>query len=606
MTTHSAPFDSIDAYVSARTIKTPAGPPRPGQPAWNTQRATSMAVGRYRPFAQEVEQITLPDRTWPDQVIDHAPAWCAVDLRDGNQALIDPMSPARKRRMFELLVRMGYKEIEVGFPSASQTDFDFVREIIEQGAVPDDVTIQVLTQCRPELIERTFEACDGAPNVIVHFYNSTSILQRRVVFRANRDEVCKIATDGARKCLEEQAKHPGTRWRYEYSPESYTGTELVYAKEVCDAVADVLQPTPEWPLIVNLPATVEMATPNIYADSIEWMSRNLKRRDSIILSLHPHNDRGTAVAAAELGFQAGADRIEGCLFGNGERTGNVCLVTLGLNLFSRGVDPQIDFSNIDEIRRTVEHCNQLPVHERHPYGGDLVYTAFSGSHQDAINKGLDAMKIAADEADADVEDILWQVPYLPIDPKDVGRTYEAVIRVNSQSGKGGVAYIMKADHGLVLPRRLQIEFSQVIQKITDGEGGEVSSKEMWDSFADEYLAPVRPLERIRQRVIGSEVDGGIDVIEAVVKIGGVEAEIRGEGNGPLAAFVDALGTVGIDVHVLDYSEHAMSAGEEAAAAAYVEASVGGQTVWGVGIATSITTASLRAVVSAVNRAARLG
>ena len=606
MTTHSAPFDSIDAYVSARTIKTPAGPPRPGQPAWNTQRATSMAVGRYRPFAQEVEQITLPDRTWPDQVIDHAPAWCAVDLRDGNQALIDPMSPARKRRMFELLVRMGYKEIEVGFPSASQTDFDFVREIIEQGAVPDDVTIQVLTQCRPELIERTFEACDGAPNVIVHFYNSTSILQRRVVFRANRDEVCKIATDGARKCLEEQAKHPGTRWRYEYSPESYTGTELVYAKEVCDAVADVLQPTPEWPLIVNLPATVEMATPNIYADSIEWMSHNLARRDSIILSLHPHNDRGTAVAAAELGFQAGADRIEGCLFGNGERTGNVCLVTLGLNLFSRGVDPQIDFSNIDEIRRTVEHCNQLPVHERHPYGGDLVYTAFSGSHQDAINKGLDAMKIAADEADADVEDILWQVPYLPIDPKDVGRTYEAVIRVNSQSGKGGVAYIMKADHGLVLPRRLQIEFSQVIQKITDGEGGEVSSKEMWDSFADEYLAPVRPLERIRQRVIGSEVDGGIDVIEAVVKIGGVEAEIRGEGNGPLAAFVDALGTVGIDVHVLDYSEHAMSAGEEAAAAAYVEASVGGQTVWGVGIATSITTASLRAVVSAVNRAARLG
>jgi 2-isopropylmalate synthase len=440
--------------------------------------------------------------------------------------------------------------------------------------------------------------------VIVHFYNSTSILQRRVVFRADRDEIRKIATDGARKCLAEQAKHPGTRWRYEYSPESYTGTELEYALEVCDAVADVLQPTPEWPLIVNLPATVEMATPNVYADSIEWMSRNLSRRDSIILSLHPHNDRGTAVAAAELGFQAGADRIEGCLFGNGERTGNVCLVTLGLNMFSRGVDPQIDFSNIDEIRRTVEHCNQLPVHERHPYGGDLVYTAFSGSHQDAINKGLDTMKIAADESDADVEDILWQVPYLPIDPKDVGRTYEAVIRVNSQSGKGGVAYIMKADHGLVLPRRLQIEFSQVIQKITDGEGGEVSSKEMWDAFADEYLAPIRPLERIRQRVIGSETDGGTDVIEATVKLDGVVTEIRGEGNGPLAAFVDALGTVGIDVHVLDYSEHAMSAGEEAAAAAYVEASVDGHTVWGVGIATSITTASLRAVVSAVNRAAR--
>jgi len=597
---------SVDAYVSARTINKPSGPRRPGQPSWNNQRNSAMPVDRYRPFAAEVERIALPDRTWPDRVIEHAPAWCAVDLRDGNQALIDPMSPARKRRMFDLLVRMGYKEIEVGFPSASQTDFDFVREIIEQGAIPDDVTIQVLTQCRDELIERTFQACDGAPNVIVHFYNSTSILQRRVVFRANRDEVKKIATDGARKCLEEQAKHPGTRWRYEYSPESYTGTELAYAKEVCDAVSDVLQPTPDWPLIINLPATVEMATPNVYADSIEWMSRNLARRDSIILSLHPHNDRGTAVAAAELGFQAGADRIEGCLFGNGERTGNVCLVTLGLNLFSRGVDPQIDFSNIDEIRRTVEHCNQLAVPERHPYGGDLVYTAFSGSHQDAINKGLDAMKIAADEADADVEDILWQVPYLPIDPKDVGRTYEAVIRVNSQSGKGGVAYIMKADHGLVLPRRLQIEFSQVIQKITDGEGGEVSSKEMWDAFADEYLAPIRPLERIKQRVIGSEVDGGTDVIEATVKVDGVETEIRGEGNGPLAAFVDALGTVGIDVSVLDYSEHAMSAGEEAAAAAYVEASVGGRTVWGVGIATSITTASLRAVVSAVNRAARLG
>ena len=553
--------------------------------------------------------IALTDRTWPSTPLTHSPDWCSVDLRDGNQALIDPMSPARKLRMFHLLVRMGYKEIEVGFPSASQTDFDFVREIIEQNAIPDDVTIQVLTQCRPELIERTFQACHGAPNVIVHFYNSTSILQRRVVFRADREEVKRIATDGARKCLEEAAKHPGTRWRYEYSPESYTGTELVYAKEVCDAVADVINPTPDWPLIVNLPATVEMTTPNVYADSIEWMSRNLARRDSIILSLHPHNDRGTAVAAAELGFSAGADRIEGCLFGNGERTGNVCLVTLGLNLFSRGVDPQIDFSNIDEIRRTVEHCNQLPVAERHPYGGDLVYTAFSGSHQDAINKGLDAMKIAADQEDMDEADIVWQVPYLPIDPKDVGRTYEAVIRVNSQSGKGGVAYIMKADHGLALPRRLQIEFSQVIQRIAEGsggEGGEVSSKEMWDVFADEYLAPVKPLERMRQRVTGSEVDGGTDVIEAVVKIDGVETAIRGEGNGPLAAFVDALGVIGIDVRVLDYSEHAMSAGEEAAAAAYVEASVGGHTVWGVGIATSITTASLRAVVSAVNRAARQG
>src|SRR5689334_21989134 len=563
-----------------------------------------MPVSRYRTFAAEVENVTLPDRTWPDKVIEHAPMWCAVDLRDGNQALIDPMSPERKRRMFDLLVRMGYKEIEVGFPSASQTDYDFVREIIEQGAVPDDVTIQVLTQCRPELIERTFLACEGAPRAIVHFYNSTSILQRRVVFKADREGVKKIATDGARMCVEEAKKYPDTTWRYEYSPESYTGTELEYAVEVCNAVADIVKPTPESPLIVNLPATVEMATPNVYADSIEWMNRHLAPRDSIILSLHPHNDRGTAVAAAELGFSAGADRIEGCLFGNGERTGNVCLVTLGLNLFSRGVDPQIDFSNIDEIRRTVEYCNQLPVHERHPYGGDLVYTAFSGSHQDAINKGLDAMKFDADAADTDVDDMLWQVPYLPIDPKDVGRTYEAVIRVNSQSGKGGVAYIMKADHGLSLPRRLQIEFSQAIQKITAGEGGEVSPKEMWDVFADEYLAPVTPLERIRQKVDAAEEDGGTDTITATVKVDGVEREIVGAGNGPLAAFVHALGTVGFDVAVLDYSEHAMSSGDDAQAAAYVEASVSGRTVWGVGIAPSITSASLRAVVSAVNRAAR--
>ncbi|MCW2553374.1 MAG: 2-isopropylmalate synthase [Mycobacterium sp.] len=609
MATFSKPSAySSDAFTSAlseaRSITQPAGPANPGQPAWNTQRGSSMPVSRYRPFAEEVEAVRLADRTWPDRVIEKAPMWCAVDLRDGNQALIDPMSPARKRRMFELLVRMGYKEIEVGFPSASQTDFDFTREIIEHGVIPDDVTIQVLTQCRPELIERTFQACAGAPRAIVHLFNSTSILQRRVVFRADRPTVLAIATAGARKCVEEAAKYPETQWRFEYSPESYTGTELEYAVDVCDAVADVIEPTPDAPLIINLPATVEMATPNVYADSIEWMSRNLARRDSIILSLHPHNDRGTAVAAAELGYQAGADRIEGCLFGNGERTGNVCLVTLGLNLFSRGVDPQIDFSNIDEIRRTVEYCNQLPVHERHPYGGDLVYTAFSGSHQDAINKGLDAMKVSADDADADVDDILWQVPYLPIDPKDVGRTYEAVIRVNSQSGKGGVAYIMKADHGLALPRRLQIEFSQAIQKITDGEGGEVSPKEMWDVFADEYLAPITPLERIRQRVDAAEVDGGTDTITAVVKVEGVEREIVGAGNGPLAAFVDAIGAVGFDVSVLDYSEHAMSSGEEAQAAAYVEASVGGKTVWGVGIATSITTASLRAVVSAVNRAAR--
>jgi len=600
----NTPDISSDAFSTGRTITPPSGAPHPGQPSWNTQRGSSMPVSRYRSFADEVEKISLPDRTWPDKVIETAPMWCAVDLRDGNQALIDPMSPQRKRRMFDLLVRMGYKEIEVGFPSASQTDFDFVREIIEDNAIPDDVTIQVLTQSRPELITRTFEACRGAKNVIVHFYNSTSILQRRVVFRADKAAIKKIATDAAELVLEEAKKYPDTNWRWEYSPESYTGTELSYAKEVCDAVTEILGATPDNPVILNLPATVEMATPNVYADSIEWMHRNLARRDSVILSLHPHNDRGTGVAAAELGYQAGADRIEGCLFGNGERTGNVCLVTLGLNMFSRGVDPQIDFSNIDEIRRTVEYCNQLPVHERHPYGGDLVYTAFSGSHQDAINKGLDQMKVDADAAGADMDDILWQVPYLPIDPKDVGRTYEAVIRVNSQSGKGGVAYIMKADHGLVLPRRLQIEFSQVIQQITDGEGGEVSPKEMWDAFSEEYLAPITPLERMRQKVDAAEEDGGTDKITAVVKVNGEEREIVGAGNGPLAAFCDALGALGINVNVRDYSEHAMSAGEEAQAAAYVEAEIDGKTVWGVGIATSITTASLRAVVSAVNRAAR--
>ncbi len=596
--------DSPDTFTSTRTIRTPAGPAHPGQPVWNRQRGSSMPVGRYLGFADEVEPITLADRGWPDKVIEAAPLWCAVDLRDGNQALIDPMSPARKRRMFDLLVAMGYKEIEVGFPAASQADHDFVREIVEQRAIPDDVTIQVLTQCRPELIERTFAACAGAPNVIVHFYNSTSILQRRVVFHADRAEVAAIAVDGARRCVEQAGRYPGTNWRFEYSPESYTGTELEYAKQVCDAVGDVIEPTPDNPIIFNLPATVEMATPNVYADSIEWMSRNLDRRDSVILSLHPHNDRGTAVAAAELGYQAGADRIEGCLFGNGERTGNVCLVTLGLNLFSQGIDAQIDFSNIDEIRRTVEYCNQLSVGERHPYGGDLVYTAFSGSHQDAINKGLDQMKIDADDAGVDVDDMIWQVPYLPIDPRDVGRTYEAVIRVNSQSGKGGVAYVMKADHGLILPRRLQIEFSRVVQRRTDGDGGEVSPKQMWDAFAEEYLAPLAPLERMRQRMTSAEVDGGIDRIEAVVKLHGAETTITGAGNGPLAAFVDALSGVGIDVAVLDYSEHAMSAAEEAQAAAYVEACVGDTTAWGVGIATSITTASLRAVVSAVNRAVR--
>jgi len=594
--------DSFTSGVSR--IVEPTGPIPSEQPSWNTQRNSAMPSHRYRSFADEVETISVPDRAWPDKVIDRAPQWCAVDLRDGNQALIDPMSPARKRRMFDLLVRMGYKEIEVGFPSASQTDYDFVREIIEDNAIPDDVTIQVLTQCRDELIERTFDACRGANRVIVHFYNSTSVLQRRVVFRADKDAITKIATDAAHKCKAMEKDYPETQWRYQYSPESYTGTELDYAKAICDAVTEIIAPTPDNPIILNLPATVEMATPNVYADSIEWMHRNLARRDSVILSLHPHNDRGTAVAAAELGYQAGADRIEGCLFGNGERTGNVCLVTLGLNLFTRGVDPQISFSDIDEIRRTVEYCNQLNVPERHPYGGDLVYTAFSGSHQDAINKGLDQMKVDADAAGSDIDDTYWQVPYLPVDPKDVGRNYEAVIRVNSQSGKGGVAYIMKADHGLSMPRRLQIEFSREIQKITDGEGGEVSPKEMWDVFADEYLSPIRPLERVRQRVDASETDGGEDRMTAVVKVDGVEKEISGAGNGPLAAFADALSTVGYDIRLLDYSEHTLTASVDANAVSYVEAEIDGETVWGVGIATSITTASLRAVVSAVNRAHR--
>ncbi|GAA3891214.1 2-isopropylmalate synthase [Saccharothrix violaceirubra] len=594
---------SPDAYSTGISrIRKPARPAPGDQPAWNRQLGTSMPVHRYRPFHELVETVDVPDRTWPTKRITQAPLWCAVDLRDGNQALIDPMSPARKRKMFDLLVRMGYKEIEVGFPAASQTDFDFVREIIEDGAIPDDVTIQVLTQCRAELISRTFESLRGASKAIVHFYNSTSILQRRVVFRSDRDGIKKIATDAARFALEEAKKYPETEFRYEYSPESYTGTELSYALEVCDAVSEIIAPTPDLPLIINLPATVEMATPNVYADSIEWMSRNLKRRESIILSLHPHNDRGTGVAAAELGYLAGADRIEGCLFGNGERTGNVCLVTLGMNMFGQGIDPQIDFSDIDEIRRTVEYCNQLPVHERHPYGGDLVFTAFSGSHQDAIKKGLEALEHDAKEAGRHVDAHPWEVPYLPIDPKDVGRNYEAVIRVNSQSGKGGVAYLMKTEHHLDLPRRLQVEFSRVIQEVTDTQGGEIGPKDMWDSFAGEYLDGVVPLKLVRQKVTS---DGtGHERIKALVIVDGDEQEIVGTGNGPIAAFVDALATVGYDVRVLDYSEHALSAGDDASAAAYLECAVGDRVLWGVGIDQSTTSAALRAVVSALNRAHR--
>ncbi|MGO1055579.1 2-isopropylmalate synthase [Crossiella sp. CA198] len=592
-----------DAFISAASrIRPPARPAPAGQPSWNSQLGSSMPIHRYKPFHEFVEPVTLPDRTWPDQRIETAPLWCAVDLRDGNQALIDPMSPARKRRMFDLLVRMGYKEIEVGFPAASQTDFDFVREIIEDGAIPADVSIQVLTQCRPELIERTFASLEGAPKAIVHIYNSTSVLQRRVVFRQERAGIKKIATDGAELVLAYAEKNTDTEFRFEYSPESYTGTELAYAVEVCNAVTDIWQPTPDRPAIINLPATVEMATPNVYADSIEWMHRNLTRRDSVLLSLHPHNDRGTAVAAAELGYQAGADRIEGCLFGNGERTGNVCLVTLGMNLFGQGIDPQIDFSDIDEIRRTVEYCNQLPVPERHPYGGDLVYTAFSGSHQDAIKKGFEAMEADASAAGVEVDQFRWEVPYLPIDPKDVGRSYEAVIRVNSQSGKGGVAYVMKSEHHLDLPRRLQIEFSRLVQEVTDTEGGEVSPKEIWDVFTTEYLDKKAPLALLRHRL--TDDGSGNEDIEATVIVDGDTQVISGRGNGPIAAFVDALTTIGYDVRVLDYAEHALSAGDDARAASYLECAVGGRVLWGVGVDGSTVVASLKAIVSAINRAYR--
>jgi len=548
-----------------------------------------MPFHRYRPY-QEQFTVELPDRTWPTRHVDKAPQWCAVDLRDGNQALIDPMSPERKRRMFLLLCRMGYKQIEVGFPSASQADFDFIRMLIEEDLIPDDVIIQVLTQCREHLIERTYESVRGAKKAIVHFYNSTSILQRRVVFGLDRDGITDIATRAARLCRKyAEILTPDTEIYYEYSPESYTGTELEYAVEICGKVIDVIDPTPDRKMIINLPATVEMATPNVYADSIEWMNRHLPRRDSLILSLHPHNDRGTGIAAAELGVLAGADRVEGCLFGNGERTGNVDLVALGMNLYSQGIDPQIDFSNIDETRRTVEYCNQLPVHERHPWAGDLVFTAFSGSHQDAIKKGLEA-----------VDPAQWEVPYLPIDPKDLGRTYEAVIRVNSQSGKGGVAYIMKAEHQLDLPRRLQIEFSGVVQRHTDDSGGEVSPAEMWRFFSTEYLAPPAPRISVEKYATAS-VDGKVEVtVDATID--GTARTLTGIGNGPIDAFVHALSDVDIAVRVLDYAEHALSAGGDATAAAYVECDVAGTVLWGVGIDNNILTASLSAVASAVNRA----
>ena len=547
-----------------------------------------MRTEKYRPYPP----VELPDRTWPAKTITKAPIWCSVDLRDGNQALIDPMDPARKQRLFDLLVEIGFKEIEVGFPAASQTDYDFLRQLIEKDSIPDDVTIMVLTQAREELIERTFESIRGARAAIVHLYNSTSELQRRIVFRADRAGVKKIAVDGATWCLRGVEKVPETDVRFEYSPESFTGTELDYAVEVCEAVLDVWQPTPERKAILNLPATVEMSTPNIHADQIERFCRDLSGRESAIISIHPHNDRGTAVAAAELALMAGAERIEGTLFGNGERTGNVDLVTLALNLFSQGVDPKLDFSDIDELRRVVEYCNQLPINPRHPYTGDLVYTSFSGSHQDAINKGMQARAKKP-------EDGVWEVPYLPIDPKDVGRSYEAIIRVNSQSGKGGVAYVLKTEHHLELPRRLQIEFSKAIQKIADSEGGEVTPEEIWRAFEGEYLKPVRPLELISLRHL--EGEPGHDRIEAVLRVDGVERTVAGAGHGPVDALVAALGEeLGIGVRILDYAEHAMRSGADATAAAYIEADIDGNVFWGVGIDESIVVASMRALISAIN------
>ncbi len=576
----------------------------------NNQTASSMPIHKYRPYHEQF-RVDLPDRTWPDTHITKAPRWCAVDLRDGNQALIDPMSPERKRIMFDLLVRMGYKEIEVGFPSASQTDFDFVRSLIEEDAIPDDVTIQVLTQAREHLIHRTYESIVGAKQAIVHLYNSTSVLQREVVFREDKQGIIDIALNGARLCRAAEAMVPGTTVYYEYSPESYTGTELEFAVDVCNQVIEVFEPTPERNVIINLPATVEMATPNVYADSIEWMSRHLAHRENVILSLHPHNDRGTAIAAAELGYMAGADRIEGCLFGNGERTGNVDLVALGINLLTQGIDPQIDFSNIDEIKRTAEHVNQLPVHERSPWAGDLVFTAFSGSHQDAIKKGFEAMAADAAAQGKDVDELPWAVPYLPIDPKDLGRTYEAVIRVNSQSGKGGVAYLLKTHHSLDLPRKLQIEFSGVVQAKTDAEGGEVTAEQIWQIFNDEYLPAKRSstdakwgrFELYSTRT-SSDLTGSVE-LTVDLRDGEAVANATGSGNGPIAAFLGVLADRGIAVTLYDYVEHAMSAGGDALAAAYVDLEVNGKRFWGVGIDADISTSSLKAVVSAVNRGIRV-
>jgi 2-isopropylmalate synthase len=554
---------------------------------------TAMPTEKYRPY----QQIVLPDRQWPSRVVDMAPIWCSVDLRDGNQALIEPMGVERKSRMFRLLTSMGFKEIEVAFPSASQTDFDFVRFLIENGAIPDDVAIQVLTQCRPELIERTFEAVKGAKKVVLHFYNSTSMLQREVVFKTDRKGVTDIAVSAARqvKALAEAA--PDTDFQFEYSPESFTGTELDFALEICEAVKEVISPTPEKRLILNLPATVEMATPNTYADQFEWFGRRVSDRASVILSVHPHNDRGTAVAAAELALMAGAERVEGTLFGNGERTGNVDIVTMALNLFTQGVDPLLDLHDVNAIKEVVEHCNQLPVHQRHPYVGELVYTAFSGSHQDAIKKGFEAQERRNDP--------VFQVPYLPIDPKDVGRDYEAVIRINSQSGKGGMAYILKADYGLDLPRSLQVEFSKIAQERMDADGKELTSPELWALFRRAYFLDGAPMTLVKQQILPTSPDNR-ELIAKLMKADGTTLTIEGEGNGPVDAFVDALKkTFGVEFSFIDYHEHAVGRGANATAASYVEIQdKDGRSLHGVGLDPSIVTASLKATLSAVLRLMR--
>jgi 2-isopropylmalate synthase len=554
-------------------------------------RPGSMPIDKYKPYPE----IPLPERTWPDHRITRAPLWCSVDLRDGNQALIEPMSSERKLVMFRSLIDMGFSEIEVGFPSASQTDFDFIRQIIEEDLIPEHVTIQVLTQARPELIERTYESIGGADKVIVHLYNSTSTLQRRVVFGLDEAGITEIAVKGAEWCRAQEPHVAGTRIRYEYSPESFTGTELPFARSVCEAVMEVVEPNPESPIILNLPATVEMSTPNIYGDMIEWFHTNIRDRDSVVLSLHPHNDRGTAVAAAEFGLMAGADRIEGTLFGNGERTGNVDVVTLALNMFTQGVDPELDISNINEYRRIVEHCNQLPVHPRHPYVGDLVYTAFSGSHQDAIKKGFEAMERSGQN--------LWEVPYLPIDPQDVGRTYEDVIRVNSQSGKGGVSYLLKTEQQLELPRRLQIEFTRVIQGITDNTGGEITAAEIWTEFRRHYLATHKPYDLLRFEIVQNAKGEDRTSIAAMVRYADEDVPIEGEGGGSIEAFVNAMRThFNVECRVLDFHEHSIGAGTDAKAVTYVELEIGTRTIWGVGIHSDVTTSSLQALVSGINRA----